>query len=231
MLLAKLELRLLEQMQDTGDEEGESDNARRDVFEVIAKGEPIGADGVGRALDGAIDEDGKLEPPLVLVAGELDLPFDELESLKATATAVGPFAASDKKLKETLDLVTEMLRTPLAGAGGIAENLTARLREAFAQAKRPLPADALEAQAERMLLEQRAYQKRAVYGKRWLRALLAAGGAPAVPVYVPEALAGELPMFRRIKARMIAEVDQREDQYETSASALKVMALARVTPA
>jgi hypothetical protein len=51
-----------------------------------------------------------------------------------------------------------------------------------------------------------------------------------VPVYIPEALAGELPMFRRIKVRMIAEVDLKEDQSEASAHALKVMALGRVTP-
>jgi hypothetical protein len=67
-----------------------------------------------------------------------------------------------------------------------------------------------------------------VYGKRWLRALLAAGTTAQVPVYIPEALAGELPMFRRIKVRMIAEVDLKEDQSESSGHALKVMALGRV---
>jgi hypothetical protein len=230
VLLAELELRLLERGDLDDQEEGEAADAdRRDVFEVLARGEPIGADGIGRALDGAIDEDGKLEPPLVLVAGELDLPFDELETLKATATAVSPFAAADKRLKDTLDVVTELLRTPyMAGAGGLAETMTGRLKEAFAQGKRPLPPEALDGHIDRMLLEQRAYQKRAVYGKRWIRALLAAGTTAQVPVYIPEALAGELPMFRRIRVRMIAEVDLKEDQSESSAHALKVMVLGRV---
>ncbi|NUQ74359.1 MAG: hypothetical protein HUU21_12445 [Polyangiaceae bacterium] len=233
VLLAELELRLLEQGDLDDQEEGGADDAdRRDVFEVLARGEPIGADGVGRALDTAIDEDGKLEPPLVLVAGELDLPFDELETLKATATAVSPFAQGDKRLKETLDVVTELLRTPyMAGAGGLAETMTGRLKEAFGAGKRPLPPEALDAHIDRMLLEQRAYQKRAVYGKRWIRALLAPGSHSQVPVYIPEALAGDLPMFRRIKVRMIAEVDLKEDQSESSGHALKVMALGRVTPA
>lgn len=231
--IAELELRLLEQGDVDDQEEGEAaDTDRRDVFEVLARGEPIGADGVGRALDSAIDEDGKLDPPLVLVAGDLDLPFDELETLKATSTAVSPFAQGDKRLKDTLDVVTELLRTPyMTGAGGLAETMTARLKEAFAQGKRPLPPEALDAHIDRMLLEQRAYQKRAVYGKRWIRALLAAGTPAQVPVYIPEALAGDLPMFRRIKVRMIAEVDLKEDQSESSAHALKVMALGRVTPA
>jgi hypothetical protein len=230
VLLAELELRLLERGDLDDQEEGEAGDAdRRDVFEVLARGEPIGADGVGRALDGAVDEDGKLEPPLVLVAGELELPFDELETLKATATAVSPFAQADKRLKETLDVVTDLLRTPyMAGAGGLSETMMGRLREAFAQGKRPIAPEALEAHIDRMLLEQRAYQKRAVYGKRWIRALLAAGTPAQVPVYIPEALAGDLPMFRRIRVRMIAEVDLKEDQSESSAHALKVMALGRV---
>jgi hypothetical protein len=232
ILLAKLELRLLEAGDDEPEGEAEGGADRRDVFEVLARGEPIGPDGIGRALDGAIDEDGKLEPPLVLIAGELDLPFDELETLKATATAVTPFAQGDKRIKETLDLVTELLQTPwLGGAGGLAETLTGRLKEAFAQGKRVVPPDVIDAHTDRMLLEQRAYQKRAVYGKRWIRALLGAGGSAAVPVYVPESLAGELPMFRHIRVRMLAEVDLREDQNEASPHAVKVMALGRVTQA
>ena len=35
-----------------------------------------------------MDDDGTFEPPLVVVSGELFFPFDELETLKATLTAV-----------------------------------------------------------------------------------------------------------------------------------------------
>jgi hypothetical protein len=230
VLLSELELRLLERDNLDHKEENDARNAdRRDVLEVLACGEAIGSDEISRVFDAAVDEDGKLEPPLVLVAGDLNLPFDELEKLKATAAVVRLFARGDRQLQETLDLVTELLRTPYL-TGGLAENLTRRLTEAFAQAKQALMMDALDAHVDQMLLEQRAYKKRNVYGKRWIRALLAPGTGSEVPVYIPDALAGDLPMFRQIKVRIIAEVDLKEDQSEVSAYTLKVMALGRVTP-
>jgi len=144
-VLAEQELRLL----DAGEYDDETDapsagapspKDRRDVFEVLTKGRPIEADGVRVALDEAIGDDGKLEPPLVLLTGELELPFDELETLKATAAALAPFAAGDPKLKEQLDAVEELLKTPyLSGSAPMAEGMTTKLKEAFALGKRPLP--------------------------------------------------------------------------------------------
>jgi hypothetical protein len=178
-------------------------------------------------VDEAVDAQGCFEPPLVLVAGDLELPFDELETLKATVTAVAPFAQSDKKLKESLDTVAELLKTPwLQGSGGVAESLTRRIQDAFAQAQRLGP-DYLQGHTERMLLEERRYQKRTVYGQTWIRSLLHLGGAP-VPTYLPEALAKELPMFKRFRAKLIGEVDLREDQYETHPQAVRAVALARL---
>jgi hypothetical protein len=231
VILAELELRLLDEgdygdddAPEAGDEPKPKD--RRDVFEVLVKGRPIGADGVRVALSEAIGDDGRFEPPLVLLAGELEFPFDELATLRATAAAASPFAMGDKKLKEQLDVVEELLKTPwLQGSGSIARGLTEKIEEAFTQAKRGVGAEYLSGHTERTLLEQRCYQTRTVFGKRWIRSTL---GGSGVPVYVPEALKDELPMFKRVRVKLIGEVDMQEDQFEAGGAAIKVMAMGRV---
>ena len=54
--------------------------------------------------------------------------------------AVAPLTSGDKKIKEIVDTVNELLKTPwLEGSSGVAESLTARVKEAFAQSARLLP--------------------------------------------------------------------------------------------
>ena len=65
---------------------------------------------VENALFSAVNEDGVLEPRLIVVAGDLELPFDEVETLKVLTSAAAPLAMADKKLKETLDLQTRRSR-------------------------------------------------------------------------------------------------------------------------
>jgi hypothetical protein len=232
ILLAELELRLLDEGVDEDEEAADAAGGepkpkdRRDVLEVLLKGRPIGAEGVKPALGQAIGDDGRFEPPLVLLSGELDLPFDELATLRATAAAVSPFALGDRKLKEQLDVVEELLKTPwLQGSGSIARGLREKIEEVFAQGKRGVGPEYLAGHTERMLLEQRSYQVRTVFGKKWIRSLLDGSG---VPVYVPEALRDELPMFKRFRVRLIGEVDMQEDQFEAAGAAVKVMAVGRV---
>lgn len=232
--LAELSLRRLEEGMDDEDEEdgdaasnGPKPAEKRDVLEVIVKGGATGADGIKLALDEAIGEDGQFEPPLVLMAGELELSFDEVAIMKATAAAAAPFAGGDKRLADVLAGVEELEKTPwLNGAGPVAERLTDQLKEALSPVKRGLPADYLEATTERMLLEQRSYKTRTVAGKKWIRASLR--GTSGLPVYIPEVLREELPLYRRLKVRMIGEVDLPEDQYEQGSAAVKVVALGRV---
>jgi hypothetical protein len=206
---------------------------RRDVFGVLTEAEPSGEGGLDEVFSRAVGPMGAFRPPLALVAGELALPFDELETLKATVAAVAPIAAGDKKIKEIVDTVNELLETPwLEGSSGVAESLTARVKEAFSQSARLLPAGYLEAHTERRLLEQRHYQRRTLLGKPWIRALLTPPGAAApIPTYLPADLATVLPMYRRFKARLVVELHLQQDQHEAHGYALRAAALARVAPA
>jgi hypothetical protein len=203
---------------------------RRHVLRVLVRGKAIDAPGLKEELMNALSEDGELEPPLVLVTGDLHFPFDEIETLKATVTAVRPLIAGDKRLKEVIDTVDELLATPwLSGSGRVADGLTERVKEAFWQGKRTLPPDYLESHTERILLEARHFQKRTVFGEVWLRSLMVPGGAgEGVPAYLPERLAKELPMFRRMRARVLAEVEMQQDQYESCPIALKVVGVGRM---
>ncbi|MEZ4309495.1 MAG: hypothetical protein R3F14_15775 [Polyangiaceae bacterium] len=180
----------------------------------------------------AVGDDGTFVPPLVLLAGELNFVFDELAALKAAVAATSPFASSDKKLKETLDTVAELLQTPwIQGSTGVADGLVQRIKEAFAQGNRSLPASYLDSHTERTLLEQRAFQKRTVFGEPHLRALLSPLGVQAsIPTYLPEALATKLPMVLRMRVRLLAEAHLPQDQYETYPASLRAVAIGRSSP-
>ena len=203
---------------------------RRDVFEILTNASSIDAPGVTEALDRSIREDGKVVPPLVLCAGELFMPFDEVEELKATVATVTPLSSGDENLKSSLQIAKEFLALPnLASAPAVAEGLMKRIYDAFGQGKRAVTSDYIEAQVERALLEQRYYQRRKVLGGKHLRGLLVAvGGRDPIPTYLPESVSEELPMYARFRVRLIAEVRLGEDQYESHPAALKVLALGRV---
>ena len=210
-------------------EQRKESRERREALAVLRHGEPVSAAGLEDLLTAALDS-GTVTPPLVLVAGALVFPFDELETLKATMALVLPFASGDKKLKELCDTVAQLLASPWLGSGtaGLG-GLLLRLREAFAQSARALPPGHLEAHTEQISLEQRHYQKRTVMGQVWIRASLApAGGGEAIPAYLPESLSKELPMFQGFRARLIAELRPQVDQYEAHALALRAAALGRV---
>ena len=204
---------------------------RRDIFGVLAEGEPTSLDELEAKLGAATSPSGVFEPPLLLLRGELELTFTELETLKATLAAVAPFTSGpDKKLKDAFEATSEALKSPYIQASGRAlEGLTTRLRDAFPQVAASLPAGYLDQQVERILVEQRHHQKRTILGKPWVRALLGPRGA-AVPTYVPEELAAKLPLYARFTAKLIVDLNLQQDQYESHPCALLCLALARVVP-
>ncbi|HEX4403428.1 MAG TPA: DUF2169 domain-containing protein [Polyangia bacterium] len=205
---------------------------RCDVLAVLSGCAPTPASGLGRALADAAKLRRGFAPPLVVAVGELTPSFDEIDTLKATLGATSPFAAGDKKLKEATDLATELLATPwLDGATDVIESLITRVRDAFQHGARGLPPGFLDARVERTLLRQRKYMKVHVLGGTWIRAQLDATGGGAVPVYLDEALAERMPLFRRFAVRLIAEVHLAQDQFEAHPHALRAIAVAREAPA
>jgi hypothetical protein len=203
---------------------------RREVNQVVALGNPSGETAVELALDDGVRDDGKFVSPLLLVAGELTLGFDELETLKAVVSIATPLATGDEELKNAVGEAVAYLSVPgLVSSADVAQSLTTKIRETFARGKRAVPATYLDTESERALLEKRAYQKRNVFGGPHLRALFFfAGSTTGIPTYLPEALAQQLPLFRRFAVKLIADVAFQADQFESHPTALKVGAIARM---
>ncbi|WP_438030764.1 DUF2169 domain-containing protein [Sorangium sp. So ce233] len=203
----------------------------REIFEIIARAGATDADGAQDAVIEAVRDGGKFVPPVCLLAGELIFGFDELETLKAMVTAATPLVGSDDQLKAAVAPAQEFLKLPeLRSSPAVAEGLTTRIKEAF-EGKRVAPAGYLKTQTERALLDQRHYQRRPVFGGPHLRALLQPpGSSQQVPAYLPEALAQQLPLYQRFRARILAELHLQVDQHESHPIALRVLALARVAP-
>lgn len=216
---------------------------RREVFEILARGEPADLASLEAQLAACQRDDGKLVPAIALFAGELEMPFDELSALRATIGTVTPLVGADEALKASIESAKELLALPdLMAAPAVAEALTRRIEQAFAGGKRAVSADYLETQRERVLLEQRRYQRRSVFGDKHLRAALRAEGeAPSKPppgkpggnvviAYLPEGLAPLLPLSPRFRARFIAEIRLSADPAEAHPAALRVLAIARAVP-
>lgn len=201
---------------------------RARFYDALSRGAPISVSAVEAALD-ASEEESPPKPAVVLVTGTLDMCLDEVEMLKALVVAATPLGASDKKLKEVLDVATEMLKSPMLAMPDFAQGLGARIREAWSKANRALPQDHLSASTERLLLEQRAYQKRDLLDDTHLRGLLSTPGASLeIPVYLPARVSKRLPLFKRFPVRLVAEVVWQQDQYETCPVALRALALGRL---
>ena len=205
---------------------------RREVFEILAHGASADASGLDHALEAAVRDDGKFVAQLALFSGQLEFRFDEMETLKATVATVAPFVTpTDENLKTAVQAAKDFLATAdELTPPTVSDGMTARIREAFAASKRAVADTHLVEQTDRVLLGQRRYQKRIVFGGAHLRCLVHLGEGVAVPGYLPESLAKKLPLYQRFKGRLIAEVQQQADQYESYHASLRVVALARVTP-
>jgi hypothetical protein len=205
---------------------------RREVFEIAVRAAPTDARGVSAALEGAVRADGKFVPPLVLVAGEIETPFDEVAHLEATIAVATPAATSDdRELEAALETAQRFLKNRgSASARSMARSLATRIREAFAKEKKIPPAQ-LDEHVQRALREERSFQRREVLGEPHLRLLLRVaqeGGEPqALVLYAPAAVAKKLPMYARFAARVIAEVHLQEDEAEAAPAALRALALVR----
>jgi hypothetical protein len=212
-------------------EEPEDVRDRRTVVAIMTRASVLSGFDLQQTMMESVDASGSFEPPLVLMNGRLHLPFDQLETLKATLAAVTPLIAGNKELQETVDAVNELLKTPWLqeGSGEVAEGLTDKVRNAFKRGDRIVDPGYLDDHTERILLERRCYQRRKLFGDEWIRALLSPPSSRArIPTYLPVKLDKDLPMFKSFPTRIIAEAHQQQDQYETHDCALKVVAFGRV---
>ncbi len=200
------------------------DAQKADVFAVLSRAEPVRVQNVAPGQTGNDDHDALLH----LLTGALSFPLDEIETLKLTSRTAAPLASSDKKLKEVLDTVEEVLKMPLEGAPEVVQSFTVRVRDAWTHANRLLPPDYLVSHTERTLLNQRHYQKRELLDDEWIRSLFSTTEGQGIPTYIPAKLAKRLPLFRQFNVRMVVEVLSQQDMYESHPLALRVVALARI---
>ncbi|MBW2456061.1 MAG: DUF2169 domain-containing protein [Deltaproteobacteria bacterium] len=201
-------------------------------FGVLIEARTTNRHSLVQELRESVSESGRFTPPLVVLRGQLRFPFEDIEILQATAASVAPIAGDDKKLAEALSQVKELVDTPLlAGSGETVRNFTNHLRKLFEQARRSLKLEYLDEAVERILLEQRRYQKRTLFGAEWIRALFTSKGDgkdQAIPCYLPEALCKQLPTMSQFETRLIAEAHVKQDQYESHPYALRVVTLGRI---
>lgn len=204
---------------------------RREIVAIMTQGHVTMAASLEPTMMNSVDDSGSFEPPIVLMSGRLHLPFDELETLKATLAAVTPMTAGNLELAETVKTIEELMKTPWLqeGSGEVAKNLTDKIRSLFKKGDRMLDPAYLDDHTDRILLDQRRYQHRTVLGEEHIRGLLAPSSSrERIPTYIPIALANDLPMFKSFPARVIAEAHVQQDQYEHHQACLKVRAFGRV---
>ncbi len=203
---------------------------KRELYEIVTRGSSMDGRGVDEALDEAIGQKGPFVAPMAMLAGDVEMLFDELETLKAALSAaaahVGP---ADENLRAAVAHAKEYLQTPgLTPIPAACEALTTRIRETFVKEKKGFPADYIDTQTERALLAGRHYQKRDVFDMTALRCRIwIAGEQFPIAAYLPEVTMKKLPMYRRFNARVIGEVHPAQDPYEQAARVLRVLVLAR----
>ena len=205
---------------------------RRDISAILTRVEPLRPDAAREVLAEGVYQ-GAFSPKAALFAGELSMPWDEITHLRALVIAATPLSTEDERLRAALRAAGDFLAIPgLFGAPAVADGLAARIREILRQGRRAVSPEIIEMHAERAALEQRGYQRRVVFGGPHLKGLLrGAPNGPAAPVYLPERIAADLPLFQRFRARLIVEVHPPVEQQETFPAAFRALAVARVLPA
>ncbi|MBL8739939.1 MAG: hypothetical protein JNK04_02560, partial [Myxococcales bacterium] len=163
--------------------------------------------------------------PLVTLEGWLSFSFSEPHELRALLGQAESQRGQHAELGQALDGAHKLLEGP-ATARAIAKStrlVRAKLRAAIGtDAARRVDHD-----VDALLLESRSYRKRTFLGTEWLRTALVRDSGETV-AYLPATLTEQLPLYRVIRCRLIAEVIPPQDHYEASSFALRTVALARL---
>jgi len=178
----------------------------------------------------AVSPSGRFTPPILALAGELLLPFDAVEHLRALAGAMRPLVGDDRKLAEALASVEELLASRLAAASTDAlQKMQDHLRRTFRDQRRAVSSPELDEVVTRSLLVERRYQRRTLLGGEFIRALFTPSGSrEAFPCYLPAVLERGLPLVTAVRVKLLAEAHVRLDQYETARIALRAVTLGRI---
>ena len=206
-----------------------ADPDRTDVLRALSFIEPVGPAEIRAALAESLDELVDLDPPLLLVSGELTPSFDEMELLRATVAVAQSVAGTDKRMLAAIAVAQEALSAAHAPAPETVRNLAKQIEQASATLA--LPPRFLASQVERSLVEHRKYKRRPILGAPRVRADLATSGGDVFPFYVPENAAGSLPLLPSFPVVAFCEVRPREDLVETQPESLLCVALGRVLAA
>ncbi|MEZ4439461.1 MAG: DUF2169 domain-containing protein [Polyangiaceae bacterium] len=195
---------------------------------ILARGDAGGARSLYEAFGEASNEEGFV-PPIALVEGELRPSFDEVASLERRVALLAPLAIGDAKLRAELDEVQKLLDSPLSlRIRGTADRISRELETQFARQHRAAVAG-LPSKVEALLLEDRAFTRRPVFGAPHVRATLSCSDDETpVVVYLPVAVADQLPLYPSLRCRLLAEVHPQQDAGETHPLALSLVALGRL---
>jgi hypothetical protein len=231
-LCSELEFAPHDPQHDLADDDPERARAHHTHFGLMIESAAVELDELPSLLREAVDHRGRFTPPIALVEGRLQLPFDENEELRALIESVRPLSIDDKKMQPLLEQAETLLASPwAAGSRDAVSNMGRRVRKMYMQGRRAVSIEQLDGSLERLLLSTRAYQKRRLLGGEWIRAeLLGAQPQELVVTYLPVALSDTLPMLQSFVVRLIVEVQARQDQYEPNDVALKTMTIGRVLP-
>jgi hypothetical protein len=200
------------------------------VARALSRVQALDAAGVQSAIVQAIDDDGYLERPLVVVEGELALAYSPLEALRVSLALAEPLGGTDRKLKEQIDAAADVAKPERKSGPPAIDAALVRLRAAFAAANKIYPVGYLETSAERILVEERSFTRRTVFGgEKIVGTLTPATGAP-LTVYLPEEASSRLPLLPRMRVRVVAEPHARQDTTDLDGPVLLLLGLARVVP-
>lgn len=213
-------------------EEAGAAKDRRTVTRALARVTPTELSTLPRLLAENVDLDGFLAHGLLVVAGELTVPIDPMAELKATvelATALAPVdRIADKLAAERLRDALEAAGDTGTGSRAAIDALLQRVRQAFAQANRVLPADYLESTVQQTLRDARRYVERDVFGGPHLLARIQPGTGAATAVYLPAEVATRLPIAPRFRARLVTEPHPQQHGADGDGAVLRALALGRV---
>jgi len=197
---------------------------RRLVLDILGEATRPGALELQDALlQRLLDE---LEPPVVAISGELTVAYDEIETLLIMRSMARAAAWGDRAIDEVLDSIDKVADRPAALPVESAVMLRTRLDAALEQSGRARD-EQLQTAVQRTLGEQRAYQRRHVFGSLRVRGGVATGKPPDVIAYLPEAAAAQLPLHRIVSVCLLGVVRGVQDPKEACPIAVDVIALAR----